>query len=256
MSKKELSVYDVIQKVKLEGIKQMNAAELLGISERHFRRLMKAYKEQGIEGIISKKRGKPSNNRMNEKLKRQIIERLKRKYKECGPKFASEKLIKIEQIKVSSETIRKIMIEEGLWEPKRRKRLKLHQRRNRRVHEGELMQIDGSTHAWFEERAPKCCLLGYIDDATSKIKHLKFEEKETTANYFRAMKEYMKKHGKPMGFYSDRFTVFRLNNDKEGYRKQGLTQLGRALKEIEVELICANSPQAKEPISIKFSPIP
>lgn len=112
--------------------------------------------------------------------------------------------------------------------------------------------MDGSPHAWFEDRGPKCCLLGFIDDATSKIKHLKFVESETTSNYFLSLKGYMLKHGKPKCFYSDRFSVFRVNNHKAGYRKQGLTQVGRALKELEVQLICANSPQAKGRIERLF----
>lgn len=243
MSDKELKVYDLIQKI-TEGMKQMKAAELLGVSERHFRRLLKAYREQGLEGLISKKRGKPSNNRLKEKVKKKIIERLKTKYTECGPTFACGKLNK-EGIKVSSETVRKIMMEESLWEPRKRRRLTVHQRRDRREHKGELVQLDGSTHAWFEERAPKCCLIAYIDDATSEIGWLKFVDVESSVNYFITMKEYLLKHGKPLSFYADRLSIFRVNNDKEGYRKKGLTQLGRALKEIGVELICANSPQAK-----------
>jgi len=145
------------------------------------------------------------------------------------------------------------MIEEGLWESRKRKRLKLHQRRNRRSHEGELIQVDGSPHAWFEGRAPKCCLLGYIDDATSKIKHLKFVASESVRSYFETLSEYMNRHGKPMAYYTDRLSVFRVNNDKEGYRKPGLTQVGRALKELGVDLICANSPQAKGRVERLFN---
>jgi hypothetical protein len=144
------------------------------------------------------------------------------------------------------------MIEEGLWESKKRKRLKLHQRRNRRDHEGELIQMDGSSHAWFEERGAKCCLIGFIDDATSKIKHLKFVQSESTASYMITLREYMLKHGKPYSYYSDRFTVFRINGDKESYKNKGLTQVGRALKELGIELICANSPQAKGRIERLF----
>lgn len=245
MTQKGLSLYHALIKVEEEGLKQVKAAELLGISDRHFRRLLKAYRREGVTGISSKKRGKPSNNRMSEELKRSIEDKLKNKYNECGPTFAWEKLLKVEKIDVSVETVRKIMIELGLWKSKRRKRLKLYQRRMRRECEGELIQMDGSPHKWLEERGEACCLIGYIDDATSKIKHLKFVEAETSKNYFLTLKEYMKKHGKPKSFYSDRFSVFRVNNDKEGYRKFGLTQVGRGLKELGIELICANSPQAK-----------
>lgn len=105
--------------------------------------------------------------------------------------------------------------------------------------------MDGSPHDWFEGRRDKCCLLGFIDDATSRIMHLRFTESETTEAYFRSIREYFEEHGKPENFYSDRFSVFRVNNDKAGYRGLGMNQLGRALKEVEVGLICANSPQAK-----------
>jgi len=252
MSGKDLLFYNSIQKSLKDGLKQVKAAELLGISDRHYRRLLKAYKEKGIKGLVSKKRGKPSNNRLNEEIRKKIIDKLKNKYTECGPTFVWEKLIKDEGLNLSHETVRQIMIKEGFWEPKKRKRIKLFQSRPRRSCEGDLIQMDGSPHAWFENRGPKCCLLGFIDDATSKIMHLKFVHAETTTNYFLALKEYMLKHGKPKCYYSDRFSVFRINNDKAGYRKQGLTQVGRALKELDIQLICANSPQAKGRIERLF----
>lgn len=251
MTEKHITLYHVILQTEEEGLKQVRAAELLGISDRHFRRLLKAYKIKGLEGLVSKKIGRPSNNHVKKDVRTKVVERLKGKYKNCGPTFVWGKLKK-ENIDLSKETIRKIMIEEDLWESKQRKRVKLYQRRNRREHQGELVQMDGSPHAWFEERGPKCCLLGFIDDATSKVKHLKFVESESTVSYMVALKEYMMKHGKPQSFYSDRFTVFRVNNDKCGYRKDGLTQVGRALKELDVELICANSPQAKGRIERLF----
>lgn len=252
MSEKELLFYNTILKSLQNGLKQVKAAELLGISERHYRRLLKAYRQHGVKALTSKKRGQPSNNRIKKGLRKKIVKELKNKYTECGPTFAWEKLVKDEGLKLSHETIRKIMIEEGLWEPRKRKRIKLYQRRQRRSCEGDLIQMDGSPHAWFEDRAPKCCLLGFIDDATSKVKHLKFVKAETTTSYFLALKEYMLKHGKPKCYYSDRFSVFRINNDKAGYRKQGLTQIGRALKELNVQLICAKSPQAKGRIERLF----
>ncbi len=253
MTEKDLSLYNLILKTTEKSLKQVKAAELLGVSDRHFRRLLKAFRDQGPAALVSKKRGKPSNSRMKDDIRLLIVEKLKTTYKDCGPSFAWEKLIKVEKIKVSHETVRKIMMEEDLWESKKRKRLKLHQQRLRRASEGELIQLDGSPHDWFEDRAPKCCLLGFIDDATSKIMHLKFVSSESTATYFLALKEYMQKHGKPLSYYSDRFSVFRVNNDKEGYRKEGLTQVGRALKELDVELICANSPQAKGRVERMFN---
>ena len=129
----------------------------------------------------------------------------------------------------------------------------MHQSRLRRSCKGELIQVDGSPHDWFEGRGPKCCLLGFIDDATSNIMHLQFVPSESTKSYFHAIIEYLIKHGRPKSFYTDRLNVFRVNNDKPGYRKLGLTQVGRGLKELGIELICANSPQAKGRIERLFS---
>jgi len=253
MSKKELSRYGIMEKTEVKRMSQREGASLLGISERHYRRLLKRYREKGIEGLISKKRGKPSNRRCPEKVKQKTLELLKGKYKDFGPTFASQKLEKEEQIKLSRETLRLWMIEEGLWKGKKQKPIKLHQSRIRRSQEGELIQVDGSPHDWFEGRRKPCSLLGYIDDATSKVMHLKFVESETTAAYLETMKEYLKIYGRPESLYTDRLSVFRVNTDKEGYKGKGLTQVGRALKELGIELVCANSPQAKGRIERLFN---
>ena len=252
MTEKSMAVYDMLLRVQSQGLKQVKAAELLGISDRHFRRLLKSYREQGAKALASKKAGRPSNNRTKEPVRQKVVKLLKSRYVDCGPTFAHYKLQTEDEILLSKETIRKIMIEEGLWEPKQRKRLKLYQKRTRRSAEGELIQIDGSPHAWFEERGPKCCLLASIDDATSYLSHLKFVQAETTRDYLLFFKEEMIKHGKPLGYYTDRLNVFRINYYKESYRGKGLTQVGRALKELGVELICANSPQAKGRIERVF----
>ena len=253
MTQKELSIYDLILKVEEKRISQMKASELLNISERHFRRLLKAYREEGPSGLMSKKRGKPSNHRLPEKLKIKAIGLIQKKYSDFGPTLVKEKLLENHNIKISVETLRQWMLQTEIWHEKRRKKLKLHQSRLRRSNEGELVQVDGSPHDWFEGRSDKCSLLGYIDDATGKIKHLKFAPSESTKAYFEAFIEYFLKNGKPKSFYTDRLNVFKVNNDKSGYRKQGLTQVGRALKELGIELICANSPQAKGKIERLFS---
>ena len=252
MSQKELSIYDLIQKVKDRRISQMKASELLNISDRHFRRLWKVYIEHGTEGLISKKRGTPSNNRLPEELYHRTIKLIKKHYADFGPSLANEKLYENHNIKISTETLRQWMIRAELWTKKKRKKLQVHQSRLRRSCKGELIQVDGSPHAWFEERGSKCCMLGFIDDATSDIMHLQLVPSESTLSYFYAIKAYLIKHGKPISFYTDRLSVFRVNNDKSGYRKQGLTQVGRALKELGIELICANSPQAKGRIERLF----
>ena len=252
MTEKSLAVYDLLLKVKNEGLSQMKASELLGISDRHFRRLLKAYREEGVKALSSKRTGKPSNNRTKPEVRAKAVEFLKTRYTHCGPTFAYYKFKTVEGMDLSKESVRKIMIEEGLWEPRKRKRLKLYQKRARRSARGELVQVDGSPHAWLEDRGPKCCLLASIDDATSSLQHLKLVPSETTRDYLRFFKEEMIKHGKPLAYYTDRLNVFRINHYKEGYRGKGLTQVGRALKELEVELICANSPQAKGRIERVF----
>lgn len=252
MSQKEISKYNLMIRVEEKKVSQMDAAELLGISDRHFRRLWKAYQTEGAAGLISKARGRPSNNRLPESLKKRALILLRKHYEDFGPSLACEKLQENHNLKVSSETLRKWMIEANLWSRKRRKKLTLHQSRNRRSQLGELVQIDGSSHDWFEGRAEKCTLLGFIDDATSRIMHLRFTKAETTEAYFRSMKEYFETHGKPIDFYSDRFSVFRVNNDRASYKGSGMTELSRALKELGVGLICANSPQAKGRIERLF----
>jgi hypothetical protein len=133
---------------------------------------------------------------------------------------------------------------EGLWQPRRARRAVIHQLRERRARLGELVQIDGSPHDWFEGRAEKCTLLVFVDDATSRLMYLQFVAAETTFNYFAAVRSHLSAWGKPLAYYSDKFSVFRVNipNALSG---TGLTQFGRAMKELDIELICAHSPQAK-----------
>ncbi|GAB4187736.1 MAG: hypothetical protein Tsb0015_06800 [Simkaniaceae bacterium] len=183
MTEKSLGMYDMLLKVENEGLSQMKASELLGISDRHFRRLLKAYREQGAAALASKKAGRPSNHRTKPEIRAKAVELLKTRYMDCGPTLHITKFKTVEGIKLSKETIRKIMIEEGLWEPRKRKRLKLYQKRTRRSAQGELVQVDGSLHAWFEKRGPKCCLLASIDDATSRLQYLKLVLSETTRDY-------------------------------------------------------------------------
>lgn len=253
MTEKELTSYNLILQVTQKKLSQMKASELLGISDRHFRRLLKAYKEKGPSALISKRRGKPSNNRISEKIRQKVLKLLNTRYKGFGPTFASEKLKEEYKVGLSAETLRQLMIKEGLWKSKSRRQPHIHQSRNRRSRKGELVQMDGSPHRWFGEKNEPCCLLGFIDDATSEIMHLQFVSSETSSAYLKSMKKYFEQHGLPECFYSDRFSVFRVNNDKGGYRGSGLTQVGRALKDLKIALICANSPQAKGRIERLFS---
>ena len=243
MSQRELTRLEIVQRVKRKTLKQREAVELLSLSIRQIKRLCKLYQEGGPAALISKRRGQPSNNRLAEKTSKKARQLLRARYHDFGPTLAHEKL-SIERVRLSVEAVRQLMIAEGLWQPRRASRPVIHQLRERRARLGELVQIDGSPHDWFEGRAPKCTLLVFVDDATSQLMHLQLVAAETTFNYFAAVRAYLTTFAKPLAFYSDKFSVFRVNipNALSG---TGLTQFGRALKELEIELICAHSPQAK-----------
>jgi transposase len=244
MTVREAERLATIKQVKNKKLRQREASEILGLSLRQTQRLIRSYKDHGAEGLISKKRGKPNVRKTTEKDRIKIIARIKEKYSDFGPTFASEKLKKEEGITISRETLRKFMIEEGLWKPKKRKEKQVHQRRARRSQEGELVQADGSYHDWFEGRAPKCCLIQFVDDATSKILYAKFCEWESTNNYFECLEGYLKKHGKPQALYVDKHSVFKVTRE-ELKKGQGITVFHKALNTLGIKLICANSPQAK-----------
>jgi hypothetical protein len=177
-------------------------------------------------------------------LRERALELVRERYGDFGPTLAHEKLTEIHGLKLSVESLRKWMTEDGLWVPHRRRRERIQQPRRRRDCLGELVQIDGSDHEWFEDRAPRCTLLVFIDDATSRIMQLHFAESESTFSYFSALRNHLHAHGKPVAFYSDKASVFRVNA-RQPNGGEGLTQFGRALKELNVDIICANTPAAK-----------
>jgi hypothetical protein len=151
-----------------------------------------------------------SNNRLPEKTIKQARQLLRTHYHDFGPTLAHEKLT-IKGVRLSVEAVRQLMIAEGLWQVRRARRAVIHQLRERRARVGELIQIDGSPHDWFEGRAPKCTLLVFVDDATSQLMHLQLVEAETTFNYFAAVRSHLTAFGKPLAYYSDKFSVFRVN---------------------------------------------
>lgn len=243
MSERELTRLEVIQRVKHKTLRQREAAELLGVSVRQVKRLCKAFQQTGAAGLVSQRRGRASNNRLPAQTIAKARQLLRTRYPDFGPTLATEKLA-IDGVWLSIETVRQLQIAEGLWQARAVHRAVIHQLRERRARVGELIQIDGSPHDWFEGRAPKCTLLVFVDDATSRLMYLQFVAAETTFNYFAGVQSYIEHFGKPLAFYSDKFGVFRVNipNALSG---TGLTQFGRALKELDIELICAHSPQAK-----------
>jgi transposase len=244
MSKKELTRLEVIQKLEEKRLKQKEAAEILGVSERHIRRLLSAYQQEGESGLISKRRGKRSNNQMQPEIKQQAIDLLHSRYADFGPTLAQEKLVEVHELKLAVETVRQIMIAEELWKPRKVKHKPVYQMRLRKACRGELVQIDGSPHAWFEDRGPACSLLVYIDDATGQLMELFFAPAESTFSYFAATRRYLHRHGRPVAFYSDKHGIFKVNV-KNALSGSGMTQFGRAMNSLDIEIICANTPQAK-----------
>lgn len=244
MSDKELTRLEIMQKLDEKSVDQNEASRLLEVSTRQVKRLFKAYRVYGVDGLISKHRGKTSNRKNSLEFKENVLEHVRASYADFGPTLANEKLLERHQLKINKETLRQWMMEANIWKGKCRKNGTVHQQRSRRPCFGELVQIDGSPHAWFEGRREKCCLLVFIDDATSKIVQLRFEEAETTFGYFRAVKDYIKNYGRPLAFYNDKHGIFRVNMT-EAETGTGETQFGRAMRELGIEVICANSPQAK-----------
>ena len=179
MSPKELARLEVMQRLKDKRLRQKEAASLLDLSVRHVKRLWRKYRKAGTKGLLSVRRGKASNNRLEASVSQQALDLIQQKYADFGPTLAHEKLTEIAHIQISRESVRKLMIEEGLWKPRRAKQPAVHQLRERRACFGELIQIDGSEHAWFEERGEGCTLLVFIDDATGKLVELRFVPDET-----------------------------------------------------------------------------
>lgn len=245
MSQRELHRLEVIQKIRDNRLGVVQAAELLDLSRSQVHRLLQAYDLDGPAGLVSKKRSRPSNRRHSEEFRNAALDLIRERYLDFGPTLAREKLIELHRISVSKETLRQWMTEAGIWVSRRERKKRVFQPRGRRDCFGELVQIDGSHHWWFENRGPKCALLVYIDDATGKLLHLRFAGSENTFDYLHATKAYLQQWGKPLAFYSDKHGVFRSTNASKTDRTTGLTQFGRALYELNIDIICANTPQAK-----------
>ena len=245
MSNRELTRLEVMQRLKDKRLIQKEAGRMLGLSVRQIKRLYSAYRRQGARGLVSQKRGKPSNHQLGAETVQKAIDLIYERYRDFGPTLAHEKLTEVHGLKLSDESVRRLMIAEGLWKPKRAKQPSTHPMRERRACFGELVQIDGSDHDWFEGRGDKCTLLVYIDDATGQLMELWFVPEETTFAYFEASRHYFERYGKPVAFYSDKHGIFRVNQPRPLGTTTGLTQFGRAMHELDIQIICANTPQAK-----------
>jgi transposase len=234
-----------MQRLKDKRLTQKEAAWMLKLSVRQIKRVYRAYKGQGAKGLISARRGKESNNRLDAVVVKQALDLIYERYRDFGPTLAHEKLVEVHGLKISDESVRRLMIEEGVWKPRKAKKPPTHQLRERRACLGELVQVDGSDHDWFEGRGPKCTLLVYIDDATGKLLELWFVPDETTFAYFEVSRHYLERYGKPVAFYSDKHGIFRVNQEQTSGLSSGLTQFGRAMLELNIQILCANTPQAK-----------
>ena len=243
MSDKELKRLSVLQEVCDRRITQSKASELLQLSERQIRRLIQAYKAHGPAALAHAGRGQSSNSKRSEELRLHCLTIIAEQLYGFGPTLAHEKLSTVHGLDISVETLRCWMIAAGLWIPRSKRMKRPYQPRYNRDCLGELIQIDGSYHDWFEGRAAKCCLLVYIDDATSKLQHLRFCETESTFDYMLSTRCYIEQHGKPLAFYSDKHSVFRVNQSSKQETK--ITQFGRVLSRLNIDIIFANSPQAK-----------
>jgi transposase len=244
MSLKEVRKYDIIKKVIGKELNGSEAAELLNLTIRHIRRLKKKVKENGIKGLIHGSRGKKSNRRIPDKEKQKIITMLREHYSDFGPLLASEKLEERHKIKRDKGTIRTIMIAEGLWEPKRKKKEKHRAWRQRKASKGEMLQYDGSYEYWFENRSEKCCLLAGIDDADGHV-WAKFDDHEGVEPTFNYWREYIERFGKPSSIYVDKFSTYSMNHKLAKENPDTLTQFERAMRELNIGIIHAHSPQAK-----------
>lgn len=235
LSSKEIDRLMLIQQIEQQKLSVLEAADLLGLSQRQIYRILKRIKEQGAKGIIHRLRGRKSNRGYPEELKEKIINIYRKQYPDYGPTLFSEMLEEYHNISLNRETLRNWLRERSITTSMRKKRP--HRRkRERRSCYGELLQFDGSHHDWFEGRGAECCLLNCVDDATGKV-YLKFALSENTQDVMLVMWEYVNEYGIPRSIYTDRGSVY--------YAKGKLTDFGRAMRQLNVELIFAKSPQAK-----------
>lgn len=244
MSAEERERAHVIRQVADRRMRQARAAELLGIGVRQVKRLVAAYRRRGDRGLVSGRRGKPSNSRLSTATVAAVETALRDRYVGFGATLAAEKLLEHEGLRVSAETVRQTQIRLGLWQPKQRRAKRVFQVRERRSRFGELIQIDGSVHDWLEGRGPRMTLVVFIDDATGRLTSLRFAPAETTRAYIETLRDHVLSHGVPLAFYSDRHGIFRINA-KDVDTGDGMTAFNRVTERLGIEQICASTPQAK-----------
>ena len=253
MSAREIDRLEIVQLVVSKRLSVTAAAQRCGVSRTWMSQLVNSYRRDGAAALVDGRRGRKAGNRLSDALRTSALSIVRERYADFGPTLACEYLEEHHQIRVSRETLRKWMVEDGIWTTRKARRKRVQQRRARRECRGELVQLDGSHHDWFEGRGPKCCLLVYIDDATGELLHLEFVPSESTFALMAATRRYVSRHGRPLALYTDKAGVFR-NASRTTSRGKSVsnktdsqlgTQFTRALDELGIALICANSPQAK-----------
>ncbi len=244
MSRNELTRLRVLIDIADGRLSVADATGLIGVGRRQMYRLLDAFRAHGPDGLISRRRGRPSNRALGAVFRATVLAIVRERYSDFGPTLAAEKLSELHGLDLGVETLRQWMIDAGLWVRRNDRLKRVHQPRARRDCLGELVQIDGSEHWWFEDRGPQSTLLVYVDDATSRLMHLKFVATESTFDYFQATREYLEAYGKPVAFYSDKHGVFRVNS-AGAVQGDGMTQFGRSLHALNIDILCANTPQAK-----------
>ncbi len=235
------------------------AAVTLRLSLRHIKRLKKKVREKGSEVLIHQLKGRISNHHFDEVTKTRTLNLVKERYSDFKPKFASEKLAEVNSLIVHPQTLRRWMSQEGLWKIHKQKKTKYHAWRQRKDYFGELQQFDGSYHLWFEDRLldesgnpVEVCLLAAIDDATGKITHAYFDFHEGVVPVFNFWKEYVLTLGKPLAIYLDKFSTYKINHKSAVDNSLLMTQFQKAMKMLGIEVINANSPEAKGRIERLF----
>jgi transposase len=247
MSRKERRRLEAFSRVKLGGVTLVEASELLGLSYRQTKRAWSRYQSEGDAGLVHRLRGQASNRHSPEEAKQQALTLYREQYADYGATLAAECLEKEDGVKVPVTTLRRWLLQAGLLEPRRKRRLH-RRRRTRREHLGELVQMDGSHHDWFEGRRGWAVLMVMIDDATGMVT-ARFYENESWASSSDSFQRYTRRHGLPRGLYVDQHSIYRPDGEPTGAdlldNCPPETQFGRAMRELDVELILARSPQAK-----------
>jgi len=247
LTMQEINRYEITKRLINKKISEESARKMMRLkSVRQVRRIKKRVVNEGIKGLRHKSRGRPGNRKFNDNFIKQTMSILNKKYNDFKPTFASEKLLENHNIKINKESLRQLMIADGLWKPKRRKQPKnRHVWRDRMDNYGEMQQFDGSYHKWLEDRREECCLLLSVDDATGKITKAKLDKNEGTIAVFNFWLEYFEEHGLPTSIYLDKFSTYKINHPSAVDNKGLITQFQRAMNQVGVKTITAHSPEAK-----------